>query len=91
MRTHLMCCLDYQCSLQKGLLKLIVVDMLIASGHTQCVAVSIVYGSGSGWRNSEAGAGAGPGTTTSVMPIPAPHTSPVQCRGIQSHVSRKGN
>ena len=72
---------------------MIVVDMLIASGHTQCVAVSgsIVYGSGSGWRNSEAGAGAGPGTTTSVMPIPAPLTSPVQCRGIQSHMSRKGN
>ena len=44
-----------------------------------------------GWRNSEAGAGAGPGTTTSVMPIPAPLTSPGQCRGIQSHVRRKGN
>ena len=49
--------------------------MLIASGHTQCVAQSVA----GGWRNSEAGvgAGAGPGTTTSVMPIPAPHTSPV--------------
>ena len=59
--------------------------MLIASGHTQCVAQSVA----GGWRNSEAGvgAGAGPGTTTSVMPIPAPHTSPVQ--GIQSHVRRK--
>ena len=69
---------------------MIVVDMLIASGHTQCVAAS---GSGSGWRNSEAGAGAGagPGTATSVMPIPAPHTLPGQCRGIQSHVRRKGN
>ena len=49
--------------------------MLIASGHTQCVAQSVA----GGWRNREAGvgAGAGPGTTTSVMPIPAPHTSPV--------------
>ena len=56
--------------------------MLIASGHTQCVAQSVA----GGWRNREAGvgAGAGPGTTTSVMPIPAPHTSPGQ--GIQSHV-----
>ena len=72
---------------------MIVVDMLIASGHTQCVAVSGSSVYGSGWRNSEAGAGAraGPGTTTSVMPIPAPHTSPEQCRGIRSHIRRKGN
>ena len=73
---------------------MIVVDMLIASGHTQCVAQSVAVvcmAVAGGWRNSEAGAGAGPGTTTSVMPIPAPLTSPVQCRGIQSHTRRKEN